>query len=356
MTPEPGIWAWAAGTGGCHHFRQLEPLRVAGQLGVGVGHGLVLSDLILESFDTILVHQINQPRATQAWQKLARLGEHRMIMDVDDNMWEPDFEPFRLAYTPDTLARLEANLRVAHVVTTPSPVLAEKLTEFNPNVWMVPNTVPEWLLSWSPNLQRWDPRGRRQRGFIGWQGSGHHRLSMTQPVIDQIGKFMAANPNWDWRIYGGHKVAAAHMQHRIHHVGWQNDLTTYYQSLAFDIGIGPMQRTPFTAAKSSLRAVEYAALGIPSVLADEPPYRGWVTPGVTGFLVDPDRPDGWFEALDLLAKHPDARQQMGELARLRAQEWTTESAISAWVQAWDSVTETRTDNVVWLPKKGSDHE
>lgn len=352
VTPQPGVWAWAAGAGGCNHFRQLEPLRVAASLGIGVGNGHVLSDTILEAFDTLLVHQINQPNATEAWQKLARSGTHRMIIDVDDNMWEPDFQPFRLAYTEDAIARLESNLRVAHVVTTPSPVLAEKLTQFNANVWVVPNTVPEWLLDWNPNLTRYDRRTGRQRGFIGWQGSGHHRLSMTQPIIDQIGRFMGANPNWDWRIYGGHRVVAAHMQHRIHHIPWEDDLTLYYRSLAFDIGIGPMQRTPFTAAKSSLRAVEYAALGIPAVLADEPPYRGWVTPEMTGFLIDPDRPGDWFEALDFLAKHPETRREMGDLARLRAREWTTEAAIMAWVEAWDSVTETRTDNVVWLPKKG----
>jgi glycosyltransferase involved in cell wall biosynthesis len=167
---------------------------------------------------------------------------------------------------------------------------------------------------------------------------------------------MAANPNWDWRLYGGHRVTAIHLQHRIEHIGWTEDLTQYYRSLAFDVGIGPLQRTPFAAAKSSLRAVEYAALGVPAVLSDEPPYRGWVTPQVTGFLIDPDRPGDWFEALDFLAKNPEARTQMGELAKLRAREWTTEAAIMAWVQAWDSVTETRTDNVLWLPKKGPDHD
>jgi glycosyltransferase involved in cell wall biosynthesis len=349
VNPDSGIYAWAGGAGGCNYFRQLEPLRVLIDQGVNGMWGPLLTNDELQRFDTIQVHQLNEPRASVAWQKLARHGAHRLIIDVDDDVWNPDFLALKLGFTAERLSTLESNLRVAHVVTTPSPVLAEKLLDFNRNVWVVPNTVPAWLLDHRPVRNRTHRRGYPlSQRYIGWQGSDHHRLSMTPLVLVQLRDFMRNHQGWSWRIYGPHRVEWEGNQDRIEYTPWQQDVDSYYRSVAIDVGIGPLQRTPFTAAKSSLRAIEYAAMGVPAVLSDEPPYRGWVTPD-TGFLIDPDRRYGWFEALDLLARNPDLAKKMGRAARERARMWTTEAAITAWVEAWNSVAEQSTRGAERFP-------
>lgn len=101
-----------------------------------------------------------------------------------------------------------------------------------------------------------------------------------------------------------------------------------------DIGIGPLRDTRFNRAKSSLRAIEYAALGIVAVLPDLPIYHGWVEDGVTGRLITPSRTLAG--VLHEIAD-PYTRRQMASAARARAAGWTTEANIGRWLEAWHSL-------------------
>jgi hypothetical protein len=132
--PDTGVYGWSTGTGGVHFFRVAEPLRVAHQGGIRVGWGQRLDDAICEAFDTVLVHMLWDERNSEAWEQLAAGGHHRLVLDIDDWMWEPDWEPFRKHYTPTVLDRVYRNVKLAHVITTPSPRIADHLSRYNPNV------------------------------------------------------------------------------------------------------------------------------------------------------------------------------------------------------------------------------
>jgi len=328
--PAPGIYAWSPtpGRGGVYFHRMQEPLRVAGKQGVRTATGIGMDDRVAEGYDTILAHMLNGPRESEAWEKLARNGQHRLVFDIDDVMWAPDWTDFREAYTDDVLARVWRNLSMAHVVTTPSPVIAEHVAKYNRNVWVVPNTVPAALLH---RRMR-----RRPAPTLGYQGSAHHMVNMDQGIETVLGRLLVDNPGWLMKRWGtgGQTVPLAN-HGRLIHVDWIESPWDYYRTVSMDIGIGPLKRTPFTAGKSALRAIEYAALGIPAVLTDWHPYRGWVEPGVTGFLVDED--EDWYTPISALMRDPELREKMGRTARERAAAWTTEAAIGAWGEAWNSV-------------------
>jgi tetratricopeptide (TPR) repeat protein len=51
-----------------------------------------------------------------------------------------------------------------------------------------------------------------------------------------------------------------------------------------DIGIAPLQPTPFNRCRDDVRFLEYAAHGVLAICADLEPYRDVVRPGQTGFL------------------------------------------------------------------------
>jgi hypothetical protein len=341
-TPRPGIYAWSTGSGGVHHYRQAEPLRVAAALGIPAATGNQLDDEVCAAYDTILVHMLWHPTASEAWEKLAAGGRHRLVLDVDDAMWAPDaWRPFREHYTPDVLDRLYRNLRLAHVVTTPSEVLAEQLAGHNPNVHVCPNTVPAYL------LQVQAPP--RVAPVVGFQGSQHHLVDFTDQVWDQLVGFLHDSPGWQLHSWGaapddetpmhgwtrpGGPLGPELLPGRMVEHPWRASVRRYYLGLSMDIGIGPLAPTMFNACKSSLRAVEYAALGIPAVLSDEPPYRGWVDDGVTGVLISRDQ--SWRGALTALARDPAARASMSARARDRAADWTTERNITRWLTAWNS--------------------
>ncbi len=320
-----GVYGWSTGTGGVHYHRIAEPLRVLASHGITAFTGTELGDAQLCQVDTVLTDKLHDEQATKAWHELADRDSHRLVLDVDDVMWQPDHGPFQRHYTPDVLARLWSNVERAHVVTTPTAVIAEHLARHNRNVHVVPNTVPSWLTSWQ--------MPHRERPTIGYQGSPSHLRDWTGPVRRQFLQFLLEHQDWGIHFYGLEPGEWATVTHALH-TRWQPPGPTYYASLSMDVGVGPLRDTPFNRGKSALRAIEYAALGIVAVLPDLEPYRGWVEDGVTGRLIG--RGQTLRGVLREVAADPGARILMARTARERAAFWTTEAQINRWVDAWAS--------------------
>jgi hypothetical protein len=147
-----------------------------------------------------------------------------------------------------------------------------------------------------------------------------------------VSKFLARHPDWRIHLYGAFTEVEG-PRDRVSVTPWQ-PIGDYYRSMSFDVGIGPLASTAFNRAKSSLRAVEYAALGIVAVLPDMPPYRGWVHDGTTGRLVHSHQTLSG--VLAEVAADDDHRTKMATAARELALHWTTEASIGKWVDAWAS--------------------
>lgn len=333
-SPRPGLYAWHHGGGGVPFFRMREPLRAAKMHEFApTGMGNRIDDEVCAEFDTIIAHMLWDERSSEAWSKLAKGGRHRLVLDVDDMMWRPDYAPFLDHYTPDVLKRVERNISMAHVVTTPSPVLAEFLYTLNHNVWVCPNYVPEWVTKLNPP-PRPEPAGKNGiRYLAGYQGSPSHLPDFTPWVHAEISRFLDRCPEWGMHFWG--YSATNESRPRWGFTPWFDRMRDYYMSLSMDIGIGPLKASPFNAGKSSLRAVEYAALGIPAILSAGPSYDDWVRPGETGLLIH--KWDSWADALTMLAKDHDLRVQMSDNARVAGRRWTTEANASKWFDAWNSI-------------------
>lgn len=326
-----GIFGWSPQDGGVHYFRIAEPLRVLAEHGSHTVTGTDLTDATLAEVDHVLVHMIHDERNSEALETLARLDTHKIIYDCDDAMWEPDWHVFKDHYGPAELARFYRNVSLAHVVTTPSPVIAEHLCQYNRNVWVLPNTIPAWLTEHTMPA--------RHAPTIGYQGSPSHARDFTSPIERGLSRFLLDEPDWRLHLYGGIQVGGAGiLADRIDTFPWVGKtgwpIDDYWRALSFDVGIGPLRDTYFNRCKSSLRAVEYAALGIVACLPDLPPYRGWVEDGVTGRLIPPGRT--LRGVLTEIARDTAGRITMAANARARAAAWTTEANIDKWVTAWAS--------------------
>jgi glycosyltransferase involved in cell wall biosynthesis len=106
----------------------------------------------------------------------------------------------------------------------------------------------------------------------------------------------------------------------------------YYQAIDFDIGLAPLIPSMFNRSKSHIKALEYAALGIPVIASDEPPYRDFVIDGVTGFLVR--REHEWGQRLRDLVNDDAMRESMGVKAREHAAQFSIEKGWRLWEQAY----------------------
>jgi glycosyltransferase involved in cell wall biosynthesis len=72
--------------------------------------------------------------------------------------------------------------------------------------------------------------------------------------------------------------------------------------------------TPFNRCKSALKALDYAAMGLPILASDSAVYRGSPADGPAGWLV-PDDTDAWFVALARLVRDSALRRQLAAQAR-----------------------------------------
>nr|WP_294508374.1 glycosyltransferase [uncultured Rhodopila sp.] len=80
-----------------------------------------------------------------------------------------------------------------------------------------------------------------------------------------------------------------------------------------DIAIAPLLPATFNEAKSNIKFLEAAAVGVPSVCSPRSAFANAIRPGVTGFLAE--TPDEWYQALTALVTDPELRQRVGKAAR-----------------------------------------
>jgi len=105
------------------------------------------------------------------------------------------------------------------------------------------------------------------------------------------------------------------------------------KNLAPDIGLAPLEDTPFNRCKSAVKWLEYSALGAAGVYADLAPYAP-VRHGETGLKAGAD-PDLWEDALMRLVADKTLRRDMGERARAEVlAHWGLRAGAEGYFKVW----------------------
>jgi len=105
------------------------------------------------------------------------------------------------------------------------------------------------------------------------------------------------------------------------------------KNLAPDIGLAPLEDTPFNRCKSAVKWLEYSALGAAGVYADLAPYAP-VRHGETGLKAGAD-PDQWEDALMRLVEDKALRRGMGERARAEVlAHWGLRAGAEGYFKVW----------------------
>jgi glycosyltransferase involved in cell wall biosynthesis len=208
------------------------------------------------------------------------------------------------------------------MVTVSTPYLAELYAPFNDNIVVLPNYVKAGLLDM--------PRKRREKVTVGWQGGTSHLIDLCS-VQDPLREVLDANPDADMHWVGVDYSPLVRRKCRF--TPWFDDVGEYYKAVDFDIAIAPLADVPFNRAKSYLKALDAAALGIPVIAQDMEPYRNFVIDGVTGYLVR--TADEWAARLAELIHDGAAREEMGSKAREHAKAYTMQGNWQKWESAYE---------------------
>lgn len=314
------VFAYEDGTA-CGYYRIRLPFDTMKANGLDVQHA---REGTAPEGAIIVGQRVGGPGFMYHWLKAWKT--HKLVWDTDDDLWNIDKLNYRAVqnFTQEQITECERAASVAHMVTVSTEPLAEVMRQFNPNVVVINNHIDDGMFDLV--------RPRRDRLTIGWAGGDSHKRDWMM-VAPKIRRFLERNPDVDFHGVGENYLTENKIRGR--HSGWSRDLFDYYRTIDFDIGIAPLTFQKFNRSKSAIKALEYAALGIPVIATDIEPYQPFVVHGETGFLVKHEHE--WEARLRDLVNDADMREEMGRKAKERARLWSIKDGWRLWADAYSSL-------------------
>lgn len=291
--------------------------------------------------DVVVTQRYGLPSSAAADAVLAhcRATGARLLYDLDDDLLHipPDHpEAGELQPRAKLIQRL---IRAADAVWVSTPGLARRLDALRPDAVVVPNGLDERLWGAYP------PGRGTAHGPVRLlcMGTMTHQadFALIQPALDRLKQdfggrveidmlgFTDAPDLPDWLNRLSMPVTA-----QGSYPGFVNWIA---QQPGWDIGLAPLADTPFNRSKSSIKALDYAALGLAVVASELDVYRASVAARGGGELAA-NRPEDWYAALSRLLRDAELRHQLGRTAlELFRAEGTLASQAEQRRTAWRAV-------------------
>jgi glycosyltransferase involved in cell wall biosynthesis len=196
--------------------------------------------------------------------------------------------------------------RSDHVITC-TPYLDEFVRHFNRNTTDISSTVDTVI------YQPVNEYNNDKKLTIGWSGS-----ISTSKYFYLLGKVLKKlKENYDFRILvvGDKQVNIEGLD--IDAVDWEEEKELFYLH-QIDIGVYPLPFEEWVYGKSGLKAIQYMALGIPTVATAIGANHRVIENGISGFLVKEEAE--WIATLEKLLCDSSLRKNIGIAARKRVED------------------------------------
>lgn len=209
----------------------------------------------------------------------------------------------------------------ADLVTCTTPALQKRYGHGHSVV--LPNLVPERYL-WMDSFPR--------PATMGWTGSVHTHPEDLQATKGAVPVVLEAN-GWDFGVVGdGDGVKDALGLRQEPAITGRVPFAMYVDLMAkFSVGIVPLADTEFNRAKSCLKMIEFAALGVPVAATATPDNERMFNQGV-GRIVN--HPSHWRKTLNRLVTNRDFREELAGHSREAMKRHTYEAQCERWAFAW----------------------
>lgn len=272
-----------------------------------------------------------------------------VVVDMDDDAsalpgQHPAFRELHPRWSPEeNWQHAEAACRAADMVTVSTPALAKRYGGHG-RVRVVRNCIPS---AWLEAGRESPPPADGDGCLVGWTGA--FVVHAGDLEVTRGGIARALRPEDRLRVSehaeAGLELDVPPAQTVI--AEWQQLTGGYPQWVAdLDVGIAPLAANRFNDAKSALRGLEYAALGVPFVASPSPEYR-WLLLRGAGLLAP--RPKDWTRHLRLLLQSAEARAELAGEGRQVAAQWTFDRQAHVWAEAWCAALERRRSVTVATP-------
>lgn len=339
------IGVFPADLEGCGHYRLIWPAAVLKDLGMNIDiippenrdnmftatiEDDVVTAVQVPNYDVMIFQRITHQYLAQAV-PLIRAKGITVIIDIDDDLQSihpsnPAFTVLHPKKSPNGFTAQHSwewcrvACDAATLVTVSSPALARRYAPHG-RFALLRNYVPDEMLQ----IEHQDSRD------IGWGGSIHSHGNDVPVLGASISRLI--QDGFTFKVVGpgiGLKQALG-LQDVPPHTGtvtmaeWPSNLAS------LGIGVAPLADTVFNQAKSWLKPLEMAALGVPSIISPRAEYREISKLGI-GVLAK--KPSDWYTKLKRLITDDVQRQELSAQVREVAAGLTVRGNAWRWQEAW----------------------
>jgi len=197
--------------------------------------------------------------------------------------------------------------RIASHVMVGNPYLAEYARQVNDRVTVIPTTID------TEKYQAPPPKNSSGPPVIGWTGS----YSTVQHLDTLRGalKKLAERESFRLRVIGTPTYECAPVD--VEAMPWRAN-TELEDLSAIDIGVMPLPDDRWSKGKCGLKALQFMALGIPTICSPVGVNTDIIQDDQNGFLAGTE--DEWVDKLSRLIRSHELRQRLGQAGRVTVEQ------------------------------------
>ena len=298
----------------CAYIRLILPLRA---LQKTLKFDLELGrpeDIKLSNADLVATHRhaVRNLTDAKAMVKNIRHIKARFLYDLDDQLITVSPEHPEHAALQKISAPVEFLAASTDMLWVSTQTLGEQVGNFA-RAW---NVCENGL-----DAELWEVDRKRTYNFgsiirIGYMGTTTHAgdFAIIAPVAERVKRRFGERVKFEIiGVTAGGELPPGFERVTVPHEALRSYplFVSWYRNLMlWDIGLAPLQHSPFNSGKSAIKSLDYAAGGIPTLASRHDVYRGSIADGEGGMLLG-DSVDEWEEAICRLVASQDERRRLG---------------------------------------------
>jgi glycosyltransferase involved in cell wall biosynthesis len=265
----------------------------------------------LKKYDVVYIFLWVTPFGGTLFERIFCKLSKKVIYDIDDLVYHKDHKSEANSFMSILKGRYKPIYLMSksdHVITC-TPHLDSFVRQFNNNTTDISSTI---------NTDTYIPVNKYSNDntiVIGWSGS--HSTSKYIHLIKNVLINISKKYQIKIHIIGDTKFKLEELDNIVV-IPWSEE-TEVSELQKFDIGIYPLPNEEWVLGKSGLKALQYMALGIPTVAAAIGANFRVIENGVSGILVENNK--DWEKALISYIEDPNLRKAHGLAARKRVEEY-----------------------------------
>jgi glycosyltransferase involved in cell wall biosynthesis len=262
----------------------------------------------LRKYDAVVIHRAISIAGPAILERALKALNRPVVFDFDDAIYQLHTTSanrwFGWLKFPGKTASI---CRLSDHVTVGNAFLAEYAEKYNKNVTVVPTSID--IDQYRPPV----PSKPNGKVVVGWTGSSTSQTHLEafypvlRPLLERRGV--------ELRVISNRQPAIDQIE-----CTWRpwTSATETQELGAIDIGIMPVPDDPWARGKCALKALQYMAMGIPTVCSPVGTNAEVIQHGVNGLLAT--RPQDWLTSLEALIGDANYRRELGLAGRRTVEE------------------------------------